>query len=388
MTETDARPAAAGAATSVDSHGVFVGREKLLATLVRRSTAPPRAAAASCSCRRARHRQDAPLAELARAGRTRGARWLEGRCYEGEGRPAVLAVDAGAPRARRRRADVGAGRRSRARSPRDVAELLPELRRKLPRLARPATWAPIRRAFASSRASTALLARAAARQPARRGARRSALGRRRLAPPLRFPDAGAAAAPILLIGSYRDVEVRRDRPLALLLGGLAGRPRLDRLELRGLEPSAVAEIVAAVAGGPRPALERRARRADGRQPVLRVRARPADGRRGSSRRGRGARPRRSACRRGSATRSDVGSIGFRRRATRSSGPRPWRVAPSTCGCWRHSLTDATRRVARTLGRGGDRRHRRRGPRTSPVGARSPTRSCTRRSTRSCRCRGG
>jgi hypothetical protein len=69
-----------------------------------------------------------------------------------------------------------------------------------------------------------------------------------------FLTQARTAAPILLIGSYRDVEVRRDRPLALLLGGLAGRPRLDRFELRGLEPSAVAEIVAAVAGGPRPEL--------------------------------------------------------------------------------------------------------------------------------------
>jgi predicted ATPase len=50
------------------------------------------------------------------------------------------------------------------------------------------------------------------------------------------------------VGTYRDVEVRRDRPLARLLGDLAGRSGVERLELRGLDADAVGELVAAVAG--------------------------------------------------------------------------------------------------------------------------------------------
>jgi DNA-binding winged helix-turn-helix (wHTH) protein len=177
----------------------------------------------------------------------RGARWLEGRCHEAEGAPAFwpwvqvlrgLVSDAPVSALA---ADLGAG------AP-DVAELLPELRRKLPRLARPDDPGSDQARFRLFDAVAAFLARAAARRPLA-----VALDDLHWSDPdsLRLVDFLArtyGAAPILLVGTYRDVEVRRDRPLARLLGDLAGRSGVERLELRGLDADAVGELVAAVAG--------------------------------------------------------------------------------------------------------------------------------------------
>ncbi|MGH7289465.1 MAG: ATP-binding protein, partial [Myxococcota bacterium] len=62
-----------------------------------------------------------------------------------------------------------------------------------------------------------------------------------LAPELR-------SAALLVIGTFRDVEVRRDHPLSRLLGALAREPACERIGLRGLERDEVGALVAAVAG--------------------------------------------------------------------------------------------------------------------------------------------
>ncbi len=64
-----------------------------------------------------------------------------------------------------------------------------------------------------------------------------------LAPELR-------SAALLVVATFRDVEVRRDHPLSKLLGALARVPACERIALRGLEPAEVAALVEAV-GGPR-----------------------------------------------------------------------------------------------------------------------------------------
>ncbi|HEY8122261.1 MAG TPA: AAA family ATPase, partial [Myxococcota bacterium] len=51
-------------------------------------------------------------------------------------------------------------------------------------------------------------------------------------------------ARVLLVGTYRDVEVRRAHPLASTLGALAREPSCERIALRGLEPREVAQLVA------------------------------------------------------------------------------------------------------------------------------------------------
>ena len=134
----------------------------------------------------------------------------------------------------------------------DVAELLPELRRRLPRLPRPDDMGSDQARFRVFESVTALLGRAAARDPLAVALDDLHWGD---ADSLRLLDFVAAARrtmPLLLLGAYRDVEVRRDRPLARLLGALAGRTNVERFELRGLDREAVMELVTAVAGEPRP----------------------------------------------------------------------------------------------------------------------------------------
>src|SRR5262245_16791917 len=191
------------------------------------------------------------LAEIAREARTRGTRWLEGRCYEGEGAPPFwpwvqvlreLVAEVPAPALA---AELGPGAA-------DVAELLPELRRRLPRLPRPDDMGSDQARFRVFESITALLGRAAARAPLAVALDDLHWGD---ADSLRLLDFVAAARrtmPLLLLGAYRDVEVRRDRPLARLLGALAGRTNVERVELRGLDRAAVTELVTAVAGEPRP----------------------------------------------------------------------------------------------------------------------------------------
>jgi predicted ATPase len=69
---------------------------------------------------------------------------------------------------------------------------------------------------------------------------------------LEFVAAELRASSVLVIATYRDVEVRRDHPLARLLGALAREPAGERVALRGLAADEVAALVAAVAGAAPP----------------------------------------------------------------------------------------------------------------------------------------
>jgi DNA-binding winged helix-turn-helix (wHTH) protein len=189
------------------------------------------------------------LAELAREAAGRGFRCAEGRCYEGEGAPAFwpwlqilrdLVSDATAASLE---AELGAG------AP-DLAELLPELRRKLPRLPRPDDPGSDQARFRLFDSVAGFLARSAARRPLLLALDDLHWGDADSLRLFDFVAAAPGAAPILLLGAYRDVEVRRDRPLAQLLGRLAGRAHVERSELRGLGDDAVAELVSALAGAP------------------------------------------------------------------------------------------------------------------------------------------
>jgi tetratricopeptide (TPR) repeat protein len=55
-------------------------------------------------------------------------------------------------------------------------------------------------------------------------------------------------ARVLVIGTYRDVELRRQHPLAAMLGELAREPCYQRLALRGLERDDVRSFIAATTG--------------------------------------------------------------------------------------------------------------------------------------------
>jgi len=185
--------------------------------------------------------------ELARVARARGARVVIGRCFEGEGAPAFwpwlqllreLVADAEPGRLRAALgSDAG-----------ELAQLLPELRERLPALAPPASVAGEQARFRLFDALTGFLRRRAQQGPLvlvlddlHWADEASLRALEFLAPELR----GAA---LLVIATFRDVEVRRDHPLSRLLGALAREPACERIALRGLEPPEVAALVEAVAG--------------------------------------------------------------------------------------------------------------------------------------------
>ena len=80
----------------------------------------------------------------------------------------------------------------------------------------------------------------------------------RVAPPVRSAPgdvrltsflAGALRdSAVLILGTYRDLEVRREDPLGVLLQELARAPHCERIALRGLEPEHVFELVRRIVG--------------------------------------------------------------------------------------------------------------------------------------------
>ncbi len=185
--------------------------------------------------------------EVAKRARRAGAAVRVGRCFDGEGAPAfwpwVQVLRAcfedgdGAALA----ADLGAGAA-------DVAELVPGLRERLPELPRAPALEGEQARFRLFDSITGYLTRAAARRPLvvvlddLHWADASSL---RL---VQFVAAGLAAARVLLIGTYRDVELRRAHPLASLLGALAREPGCERIPLRGLERAEVAGMIESITG--------------------------------------------------------------------------------------------------------------------------------------------
>ena len=260
--------------------GVFVGRERELAALVaalgRRAL---RQRAARGRRRRAGNRQEPPRggagepSACERGGDLLGARMGGGR------RSAVLALGAGASGVRSRTQLRPARRRARPRRLRDRASSSPRCASCCPALGRCRTSRriPSKPAFASSTRSRAFL----------RG--RVAPGRSCIVlDDLNWADEGSllllefvarelAERQLLLVGTYRDIELSRGHPLAQTLGELSRERPFERLVLRGLAQEDVARFVEAACGfaaGRRRSSERNPR-PDGGQPVLRRRGRPA-----------------------------------------------------------------------------------------------------------------
>lgn len=185
--------------------------------------------------------------ELVAAARSRGLPVSIGRCYEGEGAPAywpwvqVLrsCIEGAEPQALR--ADLGPGAA-------DLACLVPELRAGLPELPPSEPIEGQQARFRLFDSVARFLARGAARTP-----RVIVLDDLHWADAdslllLQFLAAPLRALPILLIGTYRDVEVRRTHPLGALLGALAREPHCDRIALRGFESGDVRNLIEGVAG--------------------------------------------------------------------------------------------------------------------------------------------
>jgi DNA-binding winged helix-turn-helix (wHTH) protein/tetratricopeptide (TPR) repeat protein len=172
--------------------------------------------------------------EIVAVGRQRHGLVLVGRAYEGEGAPAFwpwIAILRACVRqlpAAALAADLGPGAA-------DVAELLPELRQRLPAVPDPSSVPGEQARFRLFDSVTSFLCRIAQRQPLvivlddLHWTDEASL---RL---LRFFVGEIRASPVLAVATYRDVEVRRGHPLSDLLGALALEPICERVALRGFE---------------------------------------------------------------------------------------------------------------------------------------------------------
>jgi DNA-binding CsgD family transcriptional regulator len=186
--------------------------------------------------------------ELASVARPRGAQVLWGRCLEERGAPTywpwgqairyyVLERD---PDTLRSQMGVGAG---------DIAQIVPEVQERLPDLIPPAPAEdPEQARFRLFDSITSFLKRASQEQPLL-----LVLDNLHWADPtslrlLEFVTPELATARVLILGTYRDVDVSWGHPLFRTLGELTRQHLYQRVLLRGLNRDEVGQVMEAVGG--------------------------------------------------------------------------------------------------------------------------------------------
>jgi predicted ATPase len=192
------------------------------------------------------------IEELARIARERGAAVLWGRCYDGEGAPAywpwmqiIRAYAATAP--------IDALRRELGSAAADIALVVPDLRERLPDVPLAATLDPEQTRFRLFDAVTAFLAAVAARTPLvlvlddLHWADRSSLLL------LEYLADALHGIPMLLVGSYRDVEVDRRHPVTRTLARFSREGTGARIQLTGFGPDDIARFSEVTTGQTSPA---------------------------------------------------------------------------------------------------------------------------------------
>jgi predicted ATPase len=190
--------------------------------------------------------------ELASYAETVGGRVFWGRCYEEEGSPPYWPwiqllrsyIQQRSPEQLQGEMGPGAA---------DIVEIIPEVREKLPRLEPSPTLEPEQARFRLFASITTFLKNAAQSQPLililddlQWADRSSLLLLEFLAREMQF-------SPLLVLGTYRDVEVSRRHPLSETLGSLMREQGFLRVHLPGLaleEVEQLIEFTAAVSPSP------------------------------------------------------------------------------------------------------------------------------------------
>ncbi|MDP9237002.1 MAG: AAA family ATPase [Chloroflexota bacterium] len=185
--------------------------------------------------------------ELCTYARLRGAQVLIGRCYEGEGAPAywpwVQAI-----RSYVAECDSDALQSEMGPGAADIAQLVSEVHAKLPGLTAPPAIEPDQARFRLFDSITSFLKTASRRQPLvlflddLHWADKASLLM------LQFLARDLAGARLLVLGTYRDVELGRQHPLAQTLAELAREQVGTRVLLRGLGEPEVARYIEMTAG--------------------------------------------------------------------------------------------------------------------------------------------
>ena len=202
--------------------------------------------------------------ELAARAQKRGGQVLWGWCYEGEGAPPywpwvqvirsyVQQADPG-----RLRSEMGPGAA-------DIAEIVTEIRQKLPDLETPPELEPEQARFRLFDSVTTFLNYVSQAQPLMlvlddlHWADRSSLLL------LEFLARAIGESPLLLVGTYRDVEVTRIHPLSQTLGALVREQHFQSVRLEGFNQREVGEFVEGSTGValPLPTVETIHRRTEG-----------------------------------------------------------------------------------------------------------------------------
>ncbi len=189
--------------------------------------------------------------EVAWRAAAQGTRVVWGHCYEGEGAPAFWPW---VQVARQLLAEVAPGKLDAVLGPSagELSQLLPELKELVPGLEPPPVVELAAARFRLYQAVTGLLRRQAETRPLLvvvddlHWADTGSLGL------LAFLAADLRDARLVVLGTYRDVEVTAGQPLAETLGALARQPVVERIPLGGLEEGAVARLATTIIGS-RPA---------------------------------------------------------------------------------------------------------------------------------------
>jgi DNA-binding SARP family transcriptional activator len=185
--------------------------------------------------------------EVARRATSQGIQVVWGRCYEGEGAPALWPwVQVG----RQLLAGVAPGELGGVLGPSgaELSQLLPELRELVPGLEPPPVVELEAARFRLYQAVARLLRRLAEARPLLAivdDLHWADVASLRL---LVFLAAELRAARLVVLGTYRDVEAAAGQPLADTLGALAREPVVERMILGGLGEAEVARLITNAVG--------------------------------------------------------------------------------------------------------------------------------------------
>lgn len=182
----------------------------------------------------------------------RGAQVFWGRCYETPGAPPYwpwVHVMRGYLQHR----DSGILREQLGSGAADIAEMVPEVRQRVPDLPSiPPLADPEQARFRLFDAVTTCLSRAAHDRPLVIVLDNLHWADRPSLLLLEFLTREIGASRILVLGTYRDIEVSRQHPLSETLGELSRDRPLQRLQLQGLSREDVGQFIALAAGDPPP----------------------------------------------------------------------------------------------------------------------------------------
>jgi predicted ATPase len=180
--------------------------------------------------------------ELAAYARTRGAQVLIGRCYESEGAPPfwpwiqIVRAYLADRDPETLKAEMGAGAA-------DIAQVISEVRDRLPDLPTPPSLEPQQARFRFFDSFTTFLKNAAKAQPLVLILDDLPWADTPSLLLLQFLARELEGASLLIIGTYRDIELGPQHPLARALGELARTPGSQSLVLQGLTASDVARFI-------------------------------------------------------------------------------------------------------------------------------------------------